>query len=97
MELYKGKLIAYSLGNFCTPTGMNLKGKCGYAPVLLVDISPEGEFRGGRIVPSIQPYGVGPKIDTTGTVLREIQTLSRVDFPESMLVITDDGELSVRE
>ena len=97
MELYKGKLIAYSLGNFCTPTGMNLKGRCGYAPVLLVDISPKGEFRGGRIVPSIQPYGVGPKIDITGTVIRELQTLSRVDFPESMLVITDDGELSVRE
>lgn len=97
MELYKGKLIAYSLGNFCTPTGMNLKGRCGYAPVLLVDISPKGEFRGGRIIPAIQPYGVGPKIDTSGTVLREIQTLSRVDFPESMLVISDDGELSVRE
>ena len=97
MELYKGKLIAYSLGNFCTPTGMNLKGKCGYAPVLLVDITPEGEFRGGRIVPAIQPYGVGPKIDTTGVVLREIQTLSRTDFPESMLVIGDDGILSVKE
>ena len=97
MELYKGKLIAYSLGNFCTPTGMNLKGRCGYAPVLLVDISPKGEFRGGRIIPAIQPYGVGPKIDTSGTVLREIQTLSRADFPESMLVISDDGELSVRE
>ena len=97
MELYKGKLIAYSLGNFCTPTGMNLKGKCGYAPVLLVDISPEGEFRGGRIISAIQPYGVGPKIDTTGTVIRELQTLSRQDFPESKLVISSDGELSVKE
>ena len=97
MELYKGKLIAYSLGNFCTPFGMNLNGRCGYAPVLLVDITPEGEFRGGRIVPAIQPYGVGPKIDATGTVIRELQTLSRTDFPESKLVIADDGTLSVKE
>ena len=97
MEIYKGKLIAYSLGNFCTPVGMNLQGRCSYAPLLLVDITPEGEFRGGRIIPAIQPYGVGPKIDSSGVVIRELQTLSRMDFPESKLVISSDGELSVKE
>ena len=97
IELYKGKIIAYSLGNFCTPMGMNLKGRCGYAPVLLVDISRDGKFCGGRIVPAIQSPLVGPKIDATGTVIRELQALSRADFPESRLVISDDGELSVRE
>ena len=97
MEIYKGKLIAYSLGNFCTPTGMNLQGRCGYAPVLIVELTTEGEFRGGRIIPAIQPYGVGPKIDSSGVVIRELQTLSRMDFPESKLVISSDGELSVKE
>lgn len=97
IELYKGKIIAYSLGNFCTPVGMNLKGRCGYAPVLLVDISRDGKFCGGRIIPAIQSPLVGPKIDATGTVIRELQSLSRADFPESRLVISDDGELSVRE
>lgn len=95
MELYKGKLIAYSLGNFCTPFGMNLGGRCGYAPVLIVEITPEGEFCGGRIVPALQGYGSGPRLDTSGMVIREIKTLSRKDFPESKLVVGDDGELSV--
>lgn len=97
MEIYKGKLIAYSLGNFCTPVGLKLNGRCGYAPVLIVELTTEGEFRGGRIIPAIQPYGAGPKIDTSGVVIRELQTLSRMDFPESKLVISSDGELSVKE
>ncbi len=97
MELYKGRLIAYSLGNFCTPFGMNLRGRCGYSPILLVDISRDGEFRGGRIISAIQPYHKGPKLDSTGVVIREIQNLSRIDFPESKLRISDDGSFYVVE
>lgn len=97
MELYKGRMIAYSLGNFCTPYGMNLNGRCGYSPVLVVDLSRDGEFRGGEIISATQRRGSGPRVDSTGIVIRELQNLSRMDFPESKLVISDDGMLSVEE
>lgn len=95
MEFYKGKLIAYSLGNFCTPYKVNISGRNGYAPILLVELSVKGEFRGGRIISATQPQRTGPKLDKTGAVIREIRNLSRLDFPESKLRIADDGTLSV--
>lgn len=95
MELYKGKLIAYSLGNFCTPYKVNISGRMGYAPILIVEMSVGGEFRGGRIISATQPQRTGPKLDKTGIVIREIRNLSRLDFPESKLRIADNGELSV--
>ena len=97
LELYKGKLIAYSLGNFCTPYKMNLGGRCGYAPVLCVHLSVEGEFRGGEIISATQRTRTGPKRDKERVVIKEMQRLSRLDFPESKLVIADDGTLSVAE
>ena len=96
MELYKGKLIAYSLGNFCTPYKVNISGRMGYAPILIVEMSVGGEFRGGRIISATQPQRTGPKLDNTGIVIREIRNLSQLDFPESKLRIADNGELSVK-
>ena len=96
MEIYKGKIIAYSLGNFCTPYMMNIKGRCGYAPVLRVRLNLRGEFLGGEIISATQTTRTGPKRDAGRVVVKEIQTLSRLDFPESDLVIADDGTLSVR-
>jgi hypothetical protein len=96
MELYKGKLIAYSLGNFCTPYKMNIKGRCGYAPILRVRMTSEGEFLGGDIVAARQTTRTGPKLDPQKLVVKEIQNLSLLDFPESDLLISDEGELSVK-
>jgi hypothetical protein len=96
MELYQGKLIAYSLGNFCTPYKMNIKGICGYAPVLLVKLNTRGDFCGGRVVSARQIDRSGPKLDPSNLVVKEIQRLSQLDFPESPLVINNDGELSVK-
>lgn len=94
LELYKGKLIAYSLGNFCTPFGINRAGRNGYAPVLCVDLTTRGEFLGGEIISATQPGREGPKIDRSGVVLEEMRRLSREDFPESELIIGSDGKLS---
>lgn len=95
MEVYKGKLIAYSLGNFCTPYKVNISGRMGYAPILLVELSTAGEFRGGRIISATQPQRTGPKLDKSGIVIREIRNLSHLDFPESKLRIAEDGTLSI--
>lgn len=96
MELYKNRLIAYSLGNFCTYLRFNLSGSRGRAPLLLVDTDKNGEFLQGRIIPIRQYYPGYPAIDKEKKVIKEIQLLTKQDFPEmdSVLVISDNGLIS---
>lgn len=96
MELYRGKPIAYSLGNFCTPFGVNKLGRNGYAPVLCVEFSADGEFLGGELISAVQTDRSGPRPDAARIVVREIRNLSLTDFPESPLTISEEGKLSVR-
>ncbi len=93
VELYKERLIAYSLGNFCTPHGINKIGRNGYAPVLIVEIDRTGRFTGGQIVSAIQTGPSGPVPDAERRVVKEMKNLSLIDFPESPLVIEDDGTI----
>ena len=52
LEIYKGKLIAYSLGNFLTYGRFNIQGPSGLSYVLMVELdSDTGVFLRGRIVP----------------------------------------------
>lgn len=93
IELYKNRLIAYSLGNFCTPYGINKKGKNGYAPVVKVNVNENGEFVSGKIFSARQTGVSGPIIDAKNIVIHEMARLSKLDFPESKLIITKDGIL----
>lgn len=97
LELYKGKIIAYSLGNFCTPHGVKRDGRSGYAPLLRVKMSVTGEFLGGDIISATQPDRTGPKRDSAKIVVKEMRNLSRMDFPESPLRISEEGELFVEK
>ncbi|HAK61392.1 MAG TPA: capsule biosynthesis protein CapA [Nitrospiraceae bacterium] len=94
MEVYQGKLIAYSLGNFLTYARFNLKGANGISAVLNARIDAEtGEFIDGMVVP-VKLVGEGiPVPDPERRAITIIRTLSRQDFPESKLVISDDGVL----
>lgn len=96
MELYKGHLIAYSLGNFATPRGMKLDGPTSYAPLLIVKLQG-GKFAEGQIHPFIQYRDKGPRVDKSGAVIKEIQSLSNEDIKDNELVIADDGKLLTRQ
>ena len=93
MEVYKGRFIAYSLGNFCTPYGINTSGISGYAPVVSIKVNRSGEFLSGQIHPFIQRYGVGPRRDTTGVVVKEIRTLTELDVNGGKIRISDSGKI----
>lgn len=93
-EIYKDHPIFYSLGNFCTPYRMGIAGLTGQAPVAVVELDMNGKFKGGKIHSFIQKKGLGPKADPTNAAAKQIRTLSLQDFPESPLVIADDGTLS---
>lgn len=94
VELYKEHLIAYSLGNFCTPYGISLIGISGYAPVLEARVSADGRFIDGRIHSFIQQRGVGPRTDKNQSAAREIRRLTRLDVPDTPLLIADDGAIA---
>ena len=91
IDLYKDRLIAYSLGNFCTYKRMNLSGPNGVAPILKVYTSRDGKFKKAEIIPIIQYEEEGPVYDSVKRVIRIVQKLVSEDFPDSELHIDDDG------
>lgn len=97
IELYNGHLIAYSLGNFCTPAGINVTGVSGYAPVLVARIDRKGHLINGRIHSFIQSFGVGPKTDYEDKVAKFIRNLTQSDFKDAHLKIEDDGSFEPKE
>jgi poly-gamma-glutamate capsule biosynthesis protein CapA/YwtB (metallophosphatase superfamily) len=75
-ELYKGRLIAYSLGNFATARGINVKGASGLAPLLLAEIAPDGSTGSFRFVSFRQQVDRGPRLDPTDEAAETIADLS---------------------
>ncbi len=92
MEIYKNKLIAYSLGNFLTYGNMNISGVTGISVILDVDIDLNtGDFFRGKLIP-IQQIGFGiPNFDETGTGSKLVQSLTNEDFPENEIIFTKNG------
>ncbi len=96
MELYRDRLIAYSLGNFATYYGISVEGIRGLAPILLATLDAEGKFVAGRIEPVIQLRPKGPAPDPGKEVIKQLRSLTANAFPDGKLAIDDDGRLSVR-
>jgi hypothetical protein len=94
MEVVKGRLVAYSLGNFATYGGMNLSGPNGLTLVLEVRLAPDGTFLGGKIHPARQEKPGGPHLDPAGTIIPLVRRLSEEDFGATAVRIADDGALS---
>lgn len=96
MEIYKDRLIAYSLGNFATYGWFRLDGATAESLVLEVDIDGEGKFLGGKINP-VQLEGRGiPVLDKTNSAIRTLRNLSITDFQENAPKIADDGTISIK-
>lgn len=96
-ELYKGHIIFYSLGNFCTPFKMGVAGATAEAPIATVEIGPDGKFIKGKIYSLLQAHATGPRLDSHHSAARRIADLSRSDFPTSPLLIDDEGNMSVKK
>jgi len=97
VELYKERLIAYSLGNFATFGNINVKGVNGVTLVLEASIDEaSGKFLSGRIHPVVQREPGIPYPDPTNEAVRLIKQLTEEDFPQTPLSISDTGEIRVR-
>ncbi|MBS1879673.1 MAG: CapA family protein [Actinobacteria bacterium] len=93
MELYRGRLIAYSLGNFCGFHNFDTSGALGESAILHVTLSPGGAFRSGRIA-SVRLAGPGrPQPDPSGAGASLIRRLSRQDLGRRGVRVSGDGTI----
>ena len=92
MEFYRGRLIAYSMGNFGGYKVFGLGGVLSTSGVLQVTLSPDGRFRSGRFRPT-QLVGSGTPA-AGGYGISEVQSLSREDFGSRAARIDAAGRIS---
>ncbi len=91
MELYRNRLIAYSLGNFSTWWGIAVSGRRGLAPILDVSLAPDGRFLEGRIVSARQSRPDGTVRDPSAEAYRLIRQQTEEDFGEDQFLFRHDG------
>lgn len=93
MELYKGKLIAYSLGNFMGYRTLSTAGELGKSLILDVKMNPQGDFVSGKIIPiALNGQGI-PSLDDDFRSVKLIRRLTKSDFPNAGLSIGDLGQI----
>ena len=93
MELYKGKLIAYSLGNFMGYRTLSTAAELGQSLILDVKMNPQGDFVSGKIIPiALNAQGI-PSLDDDFRSVRLIRRLTKSDFPNAGLSIGDLGQI----
>ena len=91
MEIYRDRLIAYSLGNFCGFHNFAIDGVLGSSATLHVSLDPDGAMRSGRI-DSVRLVDAGRPIPAPdGEAVTIIRRLSREDLGKGAVRIDDGG------
>ena len=93
MEIYKDRLIAYSLGNFATYGWFSLRNETALTIILEAHLAPDGKFLTGQIHPAKQQGRGIPVLDPTGESIKKVRSLSKTDFPSTAPNISDDGTI----
>lgn len=97
LEVYRGKLIAYSLGNFLTYGRFNTKGPNGLGYVLKVDLDAEsGEFLAGRIASVALSEPGLPSPDPSGRAAALVRALTEEDRRGGGIAFAADGRFGPR-
>ena len=79
LEWYRGRLIAYSLGNFSSHRNFDLTGPLGISAIMRVRLSSDGSWVDGEIVP-VELVGTGaPRPDADAAALAALSQLSSAD------------------
>jgi hypothetical protein len=91
VELYRDRLIAYSLGNFATYYGISVNGIRGTSGVLTARIADDGRFIDARFMPTVQIRPGGPQPDPQKRALLQLRDLTQEAFPAGRLAVREDG------
>lgn len=96
MQFYKGKLIAFSLGNFAGG-GKTLSntGILKYGGVLHVKLTRSGAWAGGKFLSTyLSPVGVPTRDSADEQGRKMVGQLSKADFGDTAAKIGADGSIS---
>jgi poly-gamma-glutamate capsule biosynthesis protein CapA/YwtB (metallophosphatase superfamily) len=94
MEWYRGRLIAYSLGNFVGYRTLNTSGVTGVSGILHVTLRRDGTWQAGQL-DAVTIAGTGmPRPDPDGTARGLVRSLSREDFRKRAMRVSATGTLS---
>jgi hypothetical protein len=93
IEWYRGRVIAYSLGNFLGNGTLNVSGVTGQTAVLRAALRRDGAWIEGKLVPvQLTPGGL-PRVDPHEAALATVRKLSRTDFGRNAVRISPSGTL----
>jgi poly-gamma-glutamate capsule biosynthesis protein CapA/YwtB (metallophosphatase superfamily) len=96
MQFYKGKLIAYSLGNFAGGgKTLSSNGVLKYAGILHVSLTKDGKWAGGTFLSTYLSATGVPTRDAANEHGRDlVRQLSAADFGDTAAKIGKDGSIS---
>jgi poly-gamma-glutamate capsule biosynthesis protein CapA/YwtB (metallophosphatase superfamily) len=90
VERYRGRLIAYSLGNFVGYHTLGGGGMLSESAILRVAVGEGGRVLAGRWIPIRLVEGL-PRFDPSDASAKLVATLSREDFPKGHYTIGPSG------
>jgi poly-gamma-glutamate capsule biosynthesis protein CapA/YwtB (metallophosphatase superfamily) len=92
IDIYKEKLIVYSLGNFLTHGNVNIRDVMGKSAIMDIEIDLEtGNLIQGNIIATKQIDRGVAVFDSEGKAIELIKSLSEADFKQSQLKINSNG------
>jgi poly-gamma-glutamate capsule biosynthesis protein CapA/YwtB (metallophosphatase superfamily) len=94
MEWYRGRLIAYSLGNFIGYHTLNTSGVSGITGILRVTLERNGAWEVGTLVPVTLAVDGIPRRDPDRAAPRVVRGLSRKDLGVRAMRVSANGSLS---
>ncbi len=94
MEWHKGRLIAYSLGNFAGYKVFSLGGPLSTSGILRVILRGDGTYETGRLVPTTLAGEGVPVLDPSEAAHGMVRTLSRDDFGARAVKVSPEGILT---
>jgi poly-gamma-glutamate capsule biosynthesis protein CapA/YwtB (metallophosphatase superfamily) len=95
MQFYKGRLIAYSLGNFAGGgKTLSSSGVLKYGGILHVTLTRDGTYKGGKFLSTYMNASGKPTRDAANERGRaRVKELSAADFGDTAARIGEDGSI----
>ncbi|MBN3911256.1 MAG: CapA family protein [Nostoc sp. NMS1] len=97
MEIYKGKIIAYSLGNFLGYRTLSTNAQTGDSMILEVKLNSLGDLVSSKIIPVRMDRQGIPQIDRYFQTVRLMRDLNNQAFPKNPVKINKKGEVVVQK
>ncbi|MEH1848830.1 MAG: CapA family protein [Nostoc sp.] len=96
MEIYKGKIIAYSLGNFLGYRTLSTNAETGDSMILEIKLNSVGDLLSSKIIPVRMDRQGIPHIDQHFQTVKLMRYLNNQAFPKNSVKINQKGEIVVQ-